>query len=120
MLGRMFLTAWVALIACWTAMRLDDVQNMMPESMKLSRRGFSCHLNRTKTTAPGKLHGQVAVFVKREVSLTGYDWLGTGLALTEVDSFKFKRDYLAPAPNVAFGGSFPNWLSRPCCLTISV
>ena len=82
--------AWVALISCWTAMRLDDVQNMLPDTMKLSKRGFSCRLSRTKTTGPGKLHGQVAVFVRRDISLSGYDWLGTGLELTNMNSFLTK------------------------------
>ena len=105
--------AWVALIACWTAMRLDDVQNMLPETMKLSKRGFSCRLSRTKTTGPGKLHGQVAVFVRRDVTLSGYDWLGTGLELTSHESFQYKRDYLVPAPNAAFDGFVPKIVEPP-------
>ena len=105
--------AWVALIACWTAMRLDDIQNMLPDTMKLSKRGFSCRLSRTKTTGPGKLHGQVAVFVKRDVSLSGYDWLGTGLELTNTASFQYKRDYLVPAPNASFDGFVPKIVEPP-------
>ena len=111
--------AWVALIACWTAMRLDDVQNMLPETMKLSKRGFSCRLSRTKTTGPGKLHGQVAVFVRRDATLSGYDWLGTGLELTSHESFQYKRDYLVPAPNAAFDGFVPK-IVEPPSLSISI
>ena len=105
--------AWVALISCWTAMRLDDVQNMLPDTMKLSKRGFSCRLSRTKTTGPGKLHGQVAVFVRRDISLSGYDWLGTGLELTNINSFQYKRDYLVPAPNTSFDGFVPKIVEPP-------
>ena len=105
--------AWVALLACWTAMRLDDVQNMDPDTLRLSARGFSCRLKRTKTTGPGKLHGQVAVFVKRTVNLTGCDWLGTGMALTETESFRYKRDYLVPSPNKNFDGFLTKLVEPP-------
>ena len=98
---------------------MDDIQNLLPDTLKLSSRGFSCRLNRTKTTGPGKLHGQVAVFVKRSISLTGYDWLGTGMGFTEHESFAYKRDYLVPAPNSDFDGFIPKVVEPPvlCCWT---
>ena len=52
--------AWImliGLIASWACMRVDDVQRVAPESLRLSTRGFSMKMARTKTTGPGKLHG---------------------------------------------------------------
>ncbi|CAL1139486.1 unnamed protein product [Cladocopium goreaui] len=55
----------------------------------------------------------VAVFVRRDVTLSGYDWLGTGLELTSHESFQYKRDYLVPAPNAAFDGFVPKIVEPP-------
>ena len=55
------------------SMRLDDVQSILPQSMKLSRRGLTVRLARTKTTGPGKLHGQCHAYVNSRCSITGLD-----------------------------------------------
>ena len=66
--------SWIMLVATWASMRTDDVQRVAPETLRLSNRGFSMRMARTKTTGPGKLHGQIFAFVRRDVSLTGKDW----------------------------------------------
>ena len=105
--------AWTILLACWTSMRVDDIQNVLPETLKISRRGFTARLARTKTSGPGKLHGQLPIFVRRETSLTGHDWLATGFEFTRMDSFLFPRDYLVPAHNDAWDGFFPKLIEPP-------
>ena len=53
---------------------------------------------RTKTTGPGKLFGQIFAFVRRNLSLTGKDWLYEGIDFFKHDSANFPRDYLVPWP----------------------
>ena len=96
--------AWVMLVATWASMRADDIQRVAPETLRLSNRGFSMRMARTKTTRPGKLHGQIFAFVRRDVSLTGRDWLFDGLELFKHESANFPRDYLVPSPS-------ENWTS---------
>ena len=91
--------AWIMLVASWACMRVDDVQRVAPESLRLSSRGFSMKMARTKTTGPGKLHGQIFAFVRRDVMLTGRDWLYEGLELFKHKSANFPRDYLVPSPS---------------------
>ena len=79
-------------------MRVDDIQCVMPETMRLSPRGFSVRMSHTKTTGPGKIHGQVHAFVHRSITLTGHDWMEEGLQLLRHESAIFPRDYLVPAP----------------------
>ena len=98
------LIAWTMLMSVWACMRVDDVQCIRPESMRLSTRGFSVKLLRTKTTGPGKLHGQVHAFIQRDCTLTGNDWLAAGFSLWDGDDLMFPRDYLVPYPTA-------NWAS---------
>ena len=90
--------AWTILVATWGCMRVDDIQCVMPETMRLSPRGFTVRMSRTKTTGPGKIHGQVHAFVHRSISLSGHDWMEEGLQLFNHESAIFPRDYLIPAP----------------------
>ena len=105
--------AWVMLLACWTSLRVDDIQNVLPETLKVSKRGFTARLARTKTSGPGKLHGQLPIFIHRSITLTGLDWLQTGLEFTALDSFIFPRDYLVPDHNDAYDGFYPKILEPP-------
>ena len=91
--------AWIMLVATWASMRTDDTQRVAPESLRLSSKGFSMRMARTKTTGPGKLHGQIFAFVRRDVSLTGRDWLYDGLELFKHESANYPRDYLVPSPS---------------------
>ena len=95
--------AWTMLMATWCCMRVDDVQCIMPESMRLSPRGFTVRLSRTKTTGPGKVHGQVHAFIHRSITLTGVDWLDEGMQLFRHESAEYPRDYLVPAPSRDWG-----------------
>ena len=105
--------AWTMLVACWTSLRVDDIQNILPETLKVSKRGFTARLAKTKTTGPGKLHGQLPIFVHWEVSLTGHDWLATGMDFIRLESFLFPRDYLVPAHNDAWDGFYPKLVEPP-------
>ena len=91
--------AFVTLLATWACMRLDDVQNVLPETMRLSTRGLTVRMARTKTTGPDKVHGQIHAFVARKISLTGADWIYEGVQLFKHESGEYPRDYLVPAPN---------------------
>ena len=105
--------AWTMLLACWTSMRVDDIQNVLPETLKISRRSFTARLARTKTSGPGKLHGQLPIFVRRETTLTGHDWIAAGFEFTKLESFVFPRDYLVPAHNDAWDGFYPKLVEPP-------
>ena len=98
------LISWVILIASWASMRLDDIQCVLPQSLKLSRRGLTVRLARTKTTGPGKLHGQCHAFVNSCCSLTGLDWLTEGFLFWQADSLCYPRDYLVPHPTADWSG----------------
>ena len=104
---------WVMLLACWTSLRVDDIQNILPETMKLSRRGFTARLARTKTSGPGRLHGQLPIFVHREVTLTGLDWMAMGMRFAGLDSFIYPRDYLVPFHNESWNGFYPKLVEPP-------
>ena len=54
---------------------------------------------RTKTTGPGRLHGQIFAFVRRDVTLTGRDWLYEGVELFKHRPANFPRDFLVPSPS---------------------
>ena len=101
------------LLACWTSLRVDDIQNILPETMKLSRRGFTARLARTKTSGPGRLHGQLPIFVHREVTLTGLDWMAMGMRFAGLDSFIYPRDYLVPFHNESWNGFYPKLVEPP-------
>lgn len=95
---------WAMLLAVWACMRVDDVQNILPESVKVSTRGLTVKLSRTKTTGSDKLHGQVSAFVARDITITGRDWLLEGVQLFKHETAVYPRDYLVPAPNEAWNG----------------
>eukprot|EP00435_Cladocopium_sp_Y103_P035770 s3778_g9.t1 len=90
--------AWCMLVATWGCMRVDDIQCIMPETMKLSPRGFSVRMSKTKTTGPGKCHGQVHAFIHRSITLTGHDWVEEDMQLFRHETAVFPRDYLVPSP----------------------
>ncbi|CAE6926365.1 unnamed protein product [Symbiodinium natans] len=84
--------AWVFLLILWCSLRADDVQGLLPESMLLNGVGFSATLGKTKTTGPDRRVRDIKIFVARETSLTGCDWLSEGLAIWT--TFSKPRDYL--------------------------
>eukprot|EP00973_Karenia_brevis_P027383 3775332-Karenia_brevis.AAC.1 len=46
--------AWLKLVRVWAALRADDVQGLLPETVKIFERGVQAALDRTKTSGPGK------------------------------------------------------------------
>ena len=105
--------AWVMLVASWTALRVDDIQGVLPETLRLSKRGFSARLSRSKTTGAGKLHGQLAIFIHREVTLSGIDWMQIGMSFTTDESFIYPRDYLVPQHNDNWTAFYPKLVEPP-------
>ena len=104
---------WLMLLASWTSLRVDDIQSIQPESLRLSNRGLSFKLARTKTTGPGRIHGAVHGFVCREVSITGEDWMVVGMLSMQRDDMKYPRDYLTPGPSKDFSGFIPKIVEPP-------
>ena len=51
--------AWCMLVATWASMRVDDLQNVMPETVRQSNRGLTLRMARTKTTGGAKPHGPI-------------------------------------------------------------
>lgn len=41
--------AWALLVCCWFCMLVDDLQSVLPESLRISTRGLTTRMNRTKT-----------------------------------------------------------------------
>ncbi|CAE7632161.1 unnamed protein product [Symbiodinium sp. CCMP2592] len=84
--------AFVALLAVYGSMRMDDLQGMLPATMRLTAQGFKATLGRTKTTGADRRNKEVSVFIHRQAGLSGFDWLGEGFALWK--KYTQPRDYL--------------------------
>ena len=104
--------AWAMLVCCWCCMRVDDLQSVLPETLRISTRGMTMRMNRTKTTGAGKIHGHVHAFIERSVGFTGNDWLEEGFNLMRHETSIFPRDYLIPGPNKSWTG-FSRKLVQP-------
>ena len=105
--------SWLMLLANWASLRLDDLQNIQPETMRLSTRGISFRISRTKTTGPGRLHGAIHGFIHRDITITGEDWMVFGILTMQREDMKFPRDYLAPAPRRDWSGFIPKVVEPP-------
>lgn len=90
---------WVILVAVWACMRLSDFDGVDIGRMKLLGTGLSGTLVRTKTTGPGKRVLEVQFFVKRDISLSGCDWLATGWELWADYNQKMPRDFFLMKSN---------------------
>ena len=88
---------WVVLLMVYASLRADDVQAIRPETMEITGSGFKAKLGRTKTTGPDRRCKEVYIFVKRDVGLSGQDWLVTGFELWE--KYKQPRDFLVLEAN---------------------
>ena len=91
--------AWVMLLQHWAAMRADDVQWLDPGRITLSASGLAGVLRRTKTTGPGRRAREVPIYVSREVSLSGNDWLQEGENLFWREEIYWERMYFLPFPS---------------------
>ena len=92
--------AFVQLIMVWCSMRADDVQGLLPDTMRLDDSGFSMDLDRSKTTGPDRRTKRVKIFIERSISMTGWDWLKEGFDLWA--AYTFPRDYLVLKANNDF------------------
>jgi hypothetical protein len=88
--------AWIRLLKVYGCLRFDDTKGLVPERIRLSSSGLRATLERSKTTGPGRKTGEAPVFVDRECSLTGGDWLKEGFEILKSPGFSWKRDYLLP------------------------
>eukprot|EP00435_Cladocopium_sp_Y103_P064066 s851_g25.t1 len=104
---------WLMLVSNWSSLRVDDAQNIQPETVRLSTRGLSFKLSRTKTTGPGRLHGAIHGFIARNISITGEDWMVVGVLALQREDMKFPRDYLLPGPSKDFSGFVPKLMEPP-------
>eukprot|EP00435_Cladocopium_sp_Y103_P064036 s303_g25.t1 len=105
---------WLMLVSNWSSLRVDDAQNIQPETVRLSTRGLSFRLSRTKTTGPGCLHGAVHGFVSRDIiSITGEDWMVAGILAMQREDMRFPRDYLVPGPTKDYKGFIPKLIEPP-------
>ena len=84
--------AWVTLVCVWACMRVSDLEGLAPGRITVNHRGLRGFLTRTKTTGPGKQVREVPVFIARNVSLSGADWLKVGWKLWS-DLGQSSRDY---------------------------
>ena len=102
--------AWVVLVCIWACMRLSDLEGLVPGKISLSSRGLKGFLTRTKTTGPGKRVKEVPIFIARNVSLSGADWMKTGWQIW--DSFgQFNRDYFVFAAKSDMTGPITKFAS---------
>jgi len=71
--------AWIVLVCVWGCMRIDDLAGLDPKRLSLGSRGLKGFLVRTKTTGPGKNVKEVPFYIARKISVSGHDWLKSGL-----------------------------------------
>ena len=103
--------SWVILLQHWMALRADDVQWLDPGRMTLTASGLAGVLRRTKTTGPGRRAREVPVYVCREVSLSGNDWLQAGFNLFHRQEVFWERTYFIPFPSADWSAGVKKHLS---------
>ena len=95
--------AFVALLAVYGSMRMDDLQGLLPNTMKITAQGFRATLGRTKTTGADRRNKEVSVFIHRQAGLSGFDWLGEGFKIWQ--KYKQPRDFLVLVAQGGLGRS---------------
>ena len=80
---------FVMLLMIWCSLRTDDVLWIDRSRANLSELGFRGVLLRTKTSGAGRKVKELPIFVSRVVSLSGRDWLRTGMELYEEEAQQF-------------------------------
>ena len=87
------------LLKLWLTLRWDDLQSgLSPARVSLGKFGMRGILTQTKTTGPGKRILEVPVYLHRQASWSGVDWLAEGFAILQSEQFAFARDYFMPRP----------------------
>ena len=87
--------AWMRLIKLYATMRADDLQRLRPEDVHLGPSGLKGILRRSKTTGAAKRVKTLPVFVPKEASVSGVDWLNVGYTLWK-EAADFERDFFMP------------------------
>ena len=96
--------AWFVSVMLWTSMRFDDTVGLLPAKLKLLENGLEGLIVRSKSTGPGRKVNELRIFVSREATITGSEWLATGFAIWQEESFSFRRDYFLPLPSRNLNG----------------
>jgi hypothetical protein len=87
--------AWMRLIKLYATMRADDLQRLRPEDVHLGPSGLKGILRRSKTTGAAKRVKTLPIFVPKEASVSGVDWLNVGYTLWK-EAADFERDFFMP------------------------
>ena len=106
--------SWIALVAVFTSMRIDDLQGVIPKSMTLTDAGFRAVLGRTKTTGSDRRNHEVPIFIERNTSLAGVPWLEEGYLIWK--GLETPRDYLVPVWN-ADGNATTGHYAKPALVS---
>eukprot|EP00973_Karenia_brevis_P026717 3687151-Karenia_brevis.AAC.1 len=91
--------AWLKLVRVWAALRADDVQGLLPETVKIFEKGLQATLDRTKTSGPGKKIRWMKIYISQRSYIAVGNWLAEGLAIWDSADFAVKRDYFLLAPS---------------------
>ena len=67
--------AWIRLLKCWGALRLDDLRWTVPVLSPLGDKGLQASLQRTKASGPGKKVLNLVFWVSTEAFIAEPSWL---------------------------------------------
>jgi hypothetical protein len=81
--------AWIKLVKVWASLRSDDVQGIDVRRLTLNTVCLRGVLAQTKTTGAGKKTWVVPIFVYRQASFSGHDWVKTGFDLWSSAEYNF-------------------------------
>eukprot|EP00973_Karenia_brevis_P095340 12426869-Karenia_brevis.AAC.1 len=90
---------WLKLVRVWAALRSDDVQGLLPGTMRMFDNGMEATLDRTKTSGPGKKIRWMKIYVSSASFLWDARWLTAGWEIWQSQDFSFDRDYFLMAPS---------------------
>lgn len=95
--------SWMRLIKVYGALRWDDFKRIRPEDLVLRDSGLVGRLSRTKTTGVGKKVRELPLFIPRDASISGNEWLKEGFNLFVSDGDR-KRDFMILRPREDLDG----------------
>ena len=72
---------WARLVKTYGALRMDDLQRLAPERVKMSSIGLVASLLRTKTSGNGKRTRELHLFIPMEAGVASASWLKIGFSL---------------------------------------
>eukprot|EP00973_Karenia_brevis_P078980 10961489-Karenia_brevis.AAC.1 len=68
--------------------------------------GITGHLDRSKTSGPGRKNRWLVFHVSTECYLCQPGWLKEGFDMLQMEPLNYKRDYLMPVPGHNFCSTF--------------